>query len=324
MTIYHYINEVDFNVNRAIAVGGFDGIHLGHQKLIDVLFTQAKINSLKTLIVTFDPLPKTFFNNVGATKTNYCPPSILTTTKEKIDILAKKNIDELLIIKFNEEFSKLSPYAFLELLLDKIGFKVYVMGENHTFGHNRKGNIDFLKEKYNNKFNIIKVSHHTKNDNIVSTTLIKKLLTTENIEYINNFLSYNYFFISKVISGNKIGRKLGFPTANIMIPINKIVPKNGVYLVQIELCNIINEKKYWGIANIGTRPTIENFDNTEQHLEVHIFDFSEDIYDVEVRISFLKYIRAEQKFNNTNELAEQISKDIHLCNLLIKEKTGNI
>lgn len=320
MKIYYDINDVDFNVNRVITIGSFDGIHLGHQKLLDTLAIQAKTNSLKTLIITFDPLPKTFFNNINNSKTHYITPSILTTTKEKIDIFAKKNIDELLIIKFNEKISKLTPYDFLKLLLNKVGFKIYVMGENHTFGHNREGNLEFLKEKYNNKFNIIKVSQQQKNNNIVSTTLIKKLIITENIENVNDFLGYNYFLIDKIVSGNKIGRKLGFPTANIEVPINKMTPKNGVYLVQIELENISElENKYWGIANIGIRPTIENYNKEKRYLEVHILDFDADIYGTEVNIIFLKYIRAEQKFNNTNALAEQISKDISLCHSLIKE-----
>jgi len=307
MKIYHNINEIRFNVNRVITVGGFDGLHLGHQKLLDTLITQAKINSLNTLAITFDPLPKTFFNK-------NCPTSILTTTKEKIDIFTKKSIDELLIIKFNEEISKLSPYNFLELLLDKVGFKIYVTGENHTFGHNREGNLEFLKEKYNNKFNVTKVSHHKKNTDIVSTTLIKKLIITENIEYVNDFLGYNYFLIGEVIAGNKIGRKLGFPTANINIPLNKITPKNGVYLVQVEFGNT----KKWGIADIGTRPTIADSISEKQSLEVHIFDFCDDIYGTEVKTTLLKYIRAEHKFNNTNELAAQISKDIALCRMMIR------
>jgi len=303
MKIYHNINEIDFNVNRVISIGGFDGIHLGHQKIFEIQIREAVKHNIKQLVITFDPLPKIFFN-----KNNN--KSILISTKEKIKVLKKMKIDELFVIKFDEEFSDLSALDFIELLINKIGFKIYIVGENHTFGKNCEGNLTLLKtfsKRSNIPFEVCGVKSITKNGNVVSSTLIKKLILDGNIDNANKLLGHHYFIIGKVIGGDRIGNKLGFPTANIKVSDNKIIPKNGVYLVQVYL----QDKKYFGTANIGFRPTIKDLSNI--CIEVHILDFKDDVYGAELEIKFLQYIRAEKKFNNVNELAVQIKKDIDLC-----------
>jgi len=314
MKLYRNINEINFDNNRAITVGGFDGIHLGHQKIFATLLARAKERNLKTLVITFEPPPKCFFN----LDKNH---SLLTPINEKLKIFENKNIDEVLVIDFNEEFSKMSAYSFIELLISKIGFKVYVIGNNHTFGNNCKGNLALLekiKNDLNYQFEIYMVDSFSKNNDVISSTLIKNQFSNKNIEYINELLGYNYFILSEVIVGNKIGRKLGFPTANLTIPNNKIIPKNGVYLVQVEIKN----NKYFGIANVGVRPTIKEQKTNTPYIEVYLLDFDSDIYGVKLCVNFLKYIRKEQKFDNTDELISQISKDVAICRFEIeKNKT---
>jgi riboflavin kinase/FMN adenylyltransferase len=343
MQVYYDINEVDFNLNRAVAIGGFDGIHLGHQKIFITLFIKAAAQNLKKFVITFDPLPKDFFNN-KIKNVNDVDSVLLTPIKDKIEIFRQLGIDEVLIIEFNSKVSKLSAYSFTEMLLEKIGFKVYVVGENHTFGNNCEGNLlllNRLSKKFAHHFEVCGVKSYTENDKVVSSSLIKHQLKTQNIEDINKLLGYNYFIIGEVISGDKIGHQLGFPTANIKVPLNKIIPKNGVYLVELYLW----EKNYYGLANIGNRPTIteqkqkkfyidginvsikekNNEQNNAQsnkdkpHVEIHILDFKGDIYGVELNIRFKQYIRQEQKFTDINELINQITKDIALCKSIINE-----
>jgi len=300
MKIYHNINEIKFDTDRVITVGGFDGIHLGHQKIFNTQINKAKEQNLKKIVITFDPLPKTFFNN----------SPILLSTNEKINILKDLNIDEVFIMKFDENICKLSATNFIEMLINKIGFKVCVIGYNHTFGKNCEGNIDFLNKISNlstNTFEVCGVESITKKGNIISSTLIKKMIAEGKIEEANDYLGYSFFITGNVIKGNEIGRKLGFPTANLNPPNNKIIPKNGVYFAQVNLQN----ESYFGVANVGLRPTIEK--NSNARIEVHILDFNDDIYGNELKINFIKYIRPEQKFSNVNELAIQIKKDIEWC-----------
>ena len=324
MKVYYNINEIIFDKNRVVTIGGFDGIHLGHQKILNAITTNATGQNLKKLVITFNPLPKHFLQNSNQ--------SVLTSIEEKLKIFNKIGIDEVLIMDFNKELSKLSANTFFELLLNKVGFKFYIVGENHTFGCNGTGNLELLhtiKKKFNDNYEVIGINSHKENNIVVSTSLIKKLILTENIEKINSLLGYPYLLIGEVIEGNKIGRQLGFPTANINIIKNKIIPKKGVYLVQVEFqkesrsiinpINIIstedkNFNNYYGIANIGNRPTINNQNNLyQEHLEVHIFDFDNIIYGMKLNIKFMQYIRNEIKFKDTNELKEQISKDIAFC-----------
>jgi len=304
MKIYNDINEIDFDNKRAISVGGFDGIHLGHKKILETLYNIAIDNSLKSLVITFDPLPKSFFNN----------RPILLSISEKIKILEQTNINELLILKFDEKISQLSAFNFLELLVNKIGFKYYVVGGNHTFGKNCEGNLNSLnefREQFNNSFEVCGVESIIRNGNVISTTLVKKLILDGNIVDVNNLLGYHFFINSEVVIGDGIGNKIGFPTANIRVPNNKIIPKNGVYLVEVYLQN----KKYFGVINIGLRPTIKDLNHP--CIEVHILDFKDNIYGAELEIRFLQYIRVEQKFKSVNELAIQIGKDVAICRKII-------
>lgn len=284
-----------------VTIGTFDGVHLGHQKVIDRLKRIAKDRNGETVIFTFYPHPRL------VTSPNETNLRLLTTLKEKTELFEKFGIDHLVIYPFNKEFSDLTYKEFVKnILVDKMQTHCLVVGYDHKFGKNREGGFEYLKQcadQYN--FEIEKLDALSVDEENVSSTKIRKALQSGDIPLAKQYLGYNFTLHGTVVSGIQLGRKLGFPTANIETSDkHKIIPGYGVYAVQI----IVNGKLYKGMLNIGTRPTFNN-NADNRSIEVNIFDFSENIYKQEVTLVFIDKIREEQKFDGIEMLVEQLKMD---------------
>lgn len=298
MKIYHSIK--DFNVqNPVLTVGTFDGVHLGHKKILNTLVEKAKKINGETVVFTLFPHPR----KVLFPDTNDL--FFLNTINEKAKLLKDAGVKHLIIFPFTKDFASLTACDFIEeILYKKLKIKQLVVGYDHRFGKDMQGDLLELK-KCSDRFGIdvTKVNALIKEGITISSTKVRNKLLTGNIEVANSFLAYEYNISGKVISGNKIGRKLGFPTANIEVDSNKLIPAEGVYAVKI----FIDNTKYIGMLNIGTRPTINT--SKQKVIEVHIFDFEKDIYDSVVEIKFIKFIRNEIKFANIENLRKQLIID---------------
>ena len=310
MKIYRSLSEVEFKSDRIITVGTFDGVHTGHYSILSKMKELAKLNNAETMVITFDPHPQIIVKSPLKKHIQ-----LLTNTDEKIELLEKMGIDSVLIIEFNKEFSMTSPEVFIEdILIKKIGMSNFLIGYDHLFGRDRRGNFELLKQ-FSNKYNfsINRLDVHLEDNIIVSSTQIRNLISEYQIEEANKLLGYNYFINGTVVVGNQLGRKIGFPTINIEPNSEyKLIPANGVYLTEI----YYEDKKYFGMGNIGLRPTLT--DDKIPTLEINIFDFDSDIYGCKVKAEFIKFIRAEQKFPSVDELITQLNNDKLNCISLIK------
>jgi len=285
-------NYIDDDI-PAVCIGGFDGVHLGHQELLK--YTKESSNLFQ--IVTFDILPKKYFNNEH---------KLLTTNNEKIKLFKKFEPSNLVFINF-EHVMKFSPKTFCDILKNNMKAKSIYVGNDFKFGANREGDVDYLI-KYFGEVSVHTIKDYEHNNKKISSTLIKSFLNEGLIEDANKALGYEYSLTGNVIKGNQRGSQIGFPTANLNIDKSIQIPKNGVYKVDVHL----NENLYEGIMNIGYKPTVS--DGTKQSLEVHIFGFNDDIYDAVLSVHFKKFIRDEIKFSSIEELIQQISKDIEDIN----------
>ena len=284
-----------------VTIGTFDGVHLGHQKVILRLQEFAKQHDGETIIFTFHTHPRLI------TSPNENNLRLLTTLNEKIKLFEKYGIDHLIIYTFDKSFSELTYSEFVEkLLVDKIGTHCLVVGYDHKFGKNREGGFDYLKkcaEKF--KFEIERLDALLVEEDSVSSTKIRNALQNGEIEKANHYLGYHFTLHGTVVEGKQLGRKLGFPTANIEASDkNKIIPGYGVYAVKVEL----NGADYNGMLNIGTRPTFNN-NADNRSIEVNIFDFEGDIYGKEITLKFIGKIRDEKKFETMEMLVYQLEKD---------------
>ena len=277
----------------AVCIGGFDGVHLGHQELLK--FTKESSNTFQ--IITFDTLPKKYFNNEH---------KLLTTNNEKIELFKKYEPSNLVFINF-EHVLKFSPKTFCDMLKNNMKAKSIYVGNDFKFGANREGDVNYLI-KYFGENSIHTIEDYDHNNEKISSTLIKSYLNDGQIEHANAALGYEYSLSGSVIKGDQRGSQIGFPTANMNVDNNIQIPKNGVYKVKVYL----NEILYEGIMNIGHKPTVS--EDTRLSLEVHIFDFNDDIYDADLTVYFNKFIRDEIKFSSIDELIQQISKDIEEIN----------
>ncbi len=300
MKIY---NNADLNkkhYNAVIAVGNFDGLHLGHQKVIYEAKQKAKKNKLPFGLMTFEPVPVMFFNKK---KKDH---RINSLPQKKIQ-LKKLKLDFLIIIKFNKKFSFLTAKEFIEKIIHKkTKCKYLYVSKNFKFGHKRQGNVKALK-KFEKKFNYksIITKPLKKNDKIISSTFIRKRIREGKISIVNKLLNRKWCIEGRVIKGKKRGRRIGFPTCNISLN-NYVVPKLGVYAVNVK-GKSFNKN---GIANIGYRPT---FNGQSLLLETNIFGFNKNLYNKVINVSFKKFIRAEKKFKNFKHLIKQIKIDIKLA-----------
>ena len=284
-------------LKSVIAIGNFDGVHLGHQKVLNDAKLKAKKNNLSFGVVTFEPIPVMFFNkNIKNHRIN--------TFDQKVDNLKKIGPNFLKIIDFNKRFSNLSPKMFIKkIIYENLNAKFVFVSKNFRFGKNRKGNISTLK-KFEKSFNyktFISLPFKQKRK-ILSSTIIRKKISLGKIYEVNKSLGRNWSVRGKVVKGERRGRKIGFPTCNLELT-DYVIPKLGVYSVSIQ----IGKKIKKGIANVGYRPT---FSGKNILLEVNIFGINSNLYKKEIIVNFLKFIRKEKKFKNINELKSQIKKDI--------------
>jgi len=284
--------------NSVVTVGTFDGLHLGHQKIIKTLVDKAKELNSEASVFTFWPHPRFVLGKIDGLE-------LINTLDEKTDLFEQNGIDNLISFEFTKEFANLSSYEFVkQILVEKLHVKHLILGYDHHFGKNREGRFDKLQECAKEfGFTIEQVSALSQKDENVSSTKIRNYIKSGKIEIANKFLGYTYFIKGEVVDGNKLGRTINFPTANISVPQYKLLPKEGVYAVKIEL----EKRQFIGMMNIGFRPTIGDFDT--KTLEVHIIDFDEDIYGKSIKIELVSKIRNEVKFDNIEELKSQLEKD---------------
>ena len=285
--------------NSIILIGNFDGLHLGHQRLFNEALRYKKKFKLNLGVVTFDPIPKMFFNKEIK---NYR----ISNFDQKVSYFKKYKIDFIINKKFNKSFSKIKCTNFIEnYLYNKLKSKFLFVSNNFKFGYKREGNVALLKT-FQKKFNyiLVKPKPLIKKNKIISSTLIRNYLENGKIETANKFLSRQWTIEGKVKKGRMLGRKIGFPTCNIDIK-NYVIAKPGVYSVNVKIEK--NKKIFKGIANLGFRPT---FNQKKILLEVNLFNFSGNLYNKKLSVYFKKFIRGEKKFKNIDQLKKQISKDI--------------
>ncbi len=299
MNIYTENSTIIKNKKSVVTIGTFDGVHKGHLDILDHVIQKAEEIDGRSFVITFKPHPRTII----AKKDNIF---LLTTYEEKIELLKNRGIENLLIINFTKEFSNLTAKEFVDnIICNKIGAAHLVIGYDHKFGKDRVGDQSRLTELgIERNFTVSTVAPVEFNGEIISSTKIRMALFDGNIQKANNFLGRNYSIEGKVVEGTKRGRIIGFPTANIEVENKlKLVPKNGVYAVKVFFDSMV----YFGIMNIGVRPTFE--DLKRRFIEVYILNFSGNIYDKKIKVEFLKRIRDEKKFSSKEELIKQIKDD---------------
>ena len=299
INIYRNFNIKAEHKNSIVLIGNFDGLHLGHQKLFALAKKYKKKYSLKVGVLTFEPMTKMYFNQ---SIKNFR----ISSQEQKIKLLSNLNIDFIIIKKFNKVFSKTKSINFIKnIQAKKLNVKFIFVSNNFKFGYKREGNVRQLI-KLENKFNfkIIKPKPLLINKKIISSSLIRNYLQVGKLEKANKLLNRKWSVVGKVQKGRQLGKKIGFPTANIDIK-NYVLARKGVYAVRAK---ISNSKKYIkGIANLGYRPT---FNGKKILLEVHLFNFSRNLYNSYLTVKFLKFIRKEKKFKSASQLKKQIIKDL--------------
>jgi len=285
-------------IAKVTTIGTFDGVHIGHQKIINKVVKLAKKLGFTPIVLTLFPHPRMVLQKDNSIK-------LLNTIDERIDILKSYGIAEVIVKEFTHEFANLSAEEYVkDILIDELNTKHIVVGYDHHFGKNRSANIEDLK-KYAKTYNfeIKEISAQDIKDVTVSSTKIRNALNDGNVSLSNSYLGYNYFITGLVVKGKGLGRKLDFPTANIQIKESyKLIPKDGVYVVQCQL----NSRVVFGMMNIGTNPTIND---KGRSIEVHFFEYNEDLYNHKLKIEFLKRLRNEQKFKNLEALKSQLRED---------------
>ena len=313
MNIFDENSNIEKSKNTVVTIGTFDGVHRGHRKILDELIRISKEENSRNFVITFEPHPRTVVSQNFDIR-------LLTTLEEKKEIFRLYGIENLMIINFTKEFSKLTSEEFIrKFICNKIGARHVVIGYDHKFGRNRDGNESTLRnlgEKLG--FDVTQVPPITENGVIISSTLIRNLLMDGKIEEANNYLGRNYSLSGKVVHGAGRGISLGFPTANLQPDSKqKLIPANGVYAVSVKLEN----KVYFGVMNIGFRPT---FNQTPHAItEVHILDFNKNIYNENIEVKFVKRLRDEKKFGSKEQLVQQIENDIKRTKEIFKEKVIN-
>jgi riboflavin kinase/FMN adenylyltransferase len=288
-------------VAPVVTIGIFDGVHRGHRALLDCLVSRAVESEGETVVITFFPHPRLVLEK------NRENLSFLTSMEEKKVLLENAKIDHLVIIEFNKQFSKIPACDFIkEVLLDKIGTKNLIIGYNHHFGRSGEGDFNTIKhcaESFD--FKVEQVQGFHTEEGAISSSSIRNALLNGRIEEANRWLGYSYSVRGSVVEGRKIGRAIGFPTANIKPDYEyKLIPGNGVYAVEVQLDDI----KYRGMLSIGSNPTVNN-DTRTRSIEVNILDFDMDIYGKNISVLFRERLRDEIKFENTKQLAEQMELD---------------
>ncbi|MTI82249.1 MAG: bifunctional riboflavin kinase/FAD synthetase [Firmicutes bacterium] len=288
--------------NIVVGMGNFDGVHIGHQKLIKNVVKEARSINGTAVVFTFSPHPLAVLNPEKD------PPKLLSQ-QNKEHIIGKLGVDVVLSIPFDMQFAKISPDEFIrKVLYEELNVRRVVVGYNFSFGNMGKGTPETLN-KYSDQYGYLVnvISPVTLDNQVVSSTVIRGLILEGNVDRAAELLGYTPFLTGTVITGERRGNTIGFPTANLNLDNKMLVPANGVYSVHVK----INGDTYLGVANIGCKPTFNNGNN--RNLEVHLLDFSGDLYGQEIRVSFIRHLRSEQKFNSVNELINQIRQDIEMA-----------
>ena len=299
MKVYTDIHSLPVFTKAVITTGSFDGVHAGHAKIISQLLKEAEDIGGTPVLITFYPHPKQIVQIKDK------PLFVINTPEEKYELLQKMGVKNIVVVPFDKSFSELSAQDYIEkFLVQKFNPAVIVVGYDHRYGNNREGDFDLLKKAETDfGFEVKEIPQHILKDITISSTKIRNAIQTGDIVTAAAYLGCDYFFSGKVIQGNKLGRTIGYPTANLFIENeNKLIPADGVYAVEVELEN----RKLMGMMNIGIRPTV---DGKKRTIEVNIFNFDEDIYGKELRITLKKHLRSEIKFNGLDELKAQLAKD---------------
>jgi riboflavin kinase / FMN adenylyltransferase len=332
MTVHHQIENLPLFTNAVITIGTFDGVHTGHQQIISQLTGEAKKVGGESVIITFDPHPRKILGNPLK------EIKLLNTTEEKIELLGNRGIDHLVIIPFTKEFSQLTAEEYIhDFLVSKFHPNTIIIGYDHRFGQGRLGDYHLLEDFSRScNYRLLEIPVHVLNTVSVSSTRIREAIAGADMESANNLLGYDFFFEGLVSEGNKLGRTIGYPTANLkVVNPEKLIPGNGVYAVTVSLLGqpgfpvgeiagaqytaedakeILGESLK-GMMNIGTRPTV--IGGGQKTIEVNIFDFEEDIYGMEMRVFVKHHIRAEKKMEGLDALKKQLATDkIRVISLL--------
>ena len=305
LKFYNKFNVSEIHKRSILLIGNFDGFHLGHKKLFKLANKYKKKLKLKIGVIIFEPMPKMYFNK---SLKNFR----ISNLNQKIKILRKFGVDFIVIKKFDKKFSKIKSHNFIkDILYKKLKAKYIFVSNNFRFGNKREGNVNqLIKNEKELKFKIVKPKPLILRNKVISSTLIRKLLSDGKLEYANKLLTRKWSIDSRVQKGRKMGKRIGFPTCNMDIK-DYVIAKPGVYAVRIKRKNKSGILK--GIANLGYRPT---FKQKKILLEVYIFNFSGNLYNKELTIEFINFIRKEKKFKNINQLKKQISLDL----ILVKKK----
>jgi riboflavin kinase/FMN adenylyltransferase len=299
MKIYHNIDEFTAVKNAVVTIGTFDGVHIGHRKIIARIKELAEECGGETVLLTFFPHPRMILHPEDESI------KMINTITEKAALLEELGIDHLIITPFSRDFSNQTPEDYIrDILVNKIGTKKIVIGYDHRFGKDRMGGLnDLLKLGPVCGFDVIEIPEQDINEVAISSTVIRNALLNGAIELANTFLGYPFFITGKVGRGDQIGRKIGYPTANIMIEETyKLIPDDGIFSAKVNINGIV----YKGMAYIGTRPTINGI---SRNIEVNIFDFDTEVYGQNVSMQFFNFVRGDIKFESLDELIVQLGKD---------------
>ena len=307
MKVYEDISEFKKNGNAVVTSGTFDGVHIGHQKILNTLKNVAAKTGGETVLITYWPHPRLVLDPANDTI------KLLTTFEEKSRVLERFGLDHLIKIPFTREFSKQSSAEFIKnILIDGIGTSTLVIGYDHKFGHNREGSFESLKgNSADYGFTVREIPRQDVKNVGVSSSKIRKSLSNGDIHISNQFLGWEYCLNGTVVEGDQLGRKIGFPTANVKINSElKLIPAGGSYAVRV----FHDDQPYEGMLNIGTRPTVNG---VHQTIEVNIFDFDKQIYGDEIMIKMVRLIRKENKFESLELLKEQLVLDRELAKKML-------
>jgi riboflavin kinase/FMN adenylyltransferase len=306
MHIYRNTDQLPDFRRAVITIGTFDGVHTGHQQILEQLQQEADRIDGETVIITFHPHPRRVVNGAAT------PIRLINTLEEKIELLAWKKVDYLVIVPFTEAFSQLTAEQYIkEFLLEKFHPHTIIIGYDHRFGKGRLGDYHLLEEfSMREGFVLQEIPVHLLDAVSVSSTRIREAIGKADIATASQLLGYDFFFSGRVMEGNKLGRTIGYPTANLQVSDpEKLIPGDGVYAVEVEILSEGHSAgaiRWKGMMNIGMRPTVNG---TQRTIEVNIFDLNEDLYDRTLRVFLKKHLREEQKFAGLDALKEQLARD---------------
>lgn len=307
METIHGIPDLEASIETVLTIGTFDGVHVGHGRILQKVVACAKKEGLKSVLFTFFPHPRLVLQKDATIK-------LLNTLEEKIKILETTGLDYLIVYPFTKEFSRLSAVDFVrDLLVNSLNAKRVIIGYDHRFGRNRDANIQDLRSFGRTfDFEVDEIPAQDIDEVTVSSTKIRKAISEGKIQTANTYLGYAYPLTGEIVKGKGLGRQLGYPTANLSLEsADKLIPKNGVYVVQANL----SKTTVYGVMNIGINPTVSGENKT---IEIHFIDFSKDLYGEQIQVQLLSRIRDEHKFDSVDSLKEQIGKDKAMALEMIK------